>query len=186
MAKTLRPVKTWRMIKSLRPVKTRRMVKTLRPVKTWRILKTRRMAKTQRPLNLRRLVKYQCPWKCWRSRKSRRICWRTPYCLGSAESAAADISLVQLMNTFSFLLMLNCVHVVSKRGMSPPCPAFMGGLSPVPCRLLVAARHAQKWSKTRRRPKTRRLPEIPLISVQTIAVSISAYRCPIEEPEKHN
>jgi hypothetical protein len=153
MAKTRRPVKTRRMIK------TRRMAKTRRPVKTWRMVKTRRPVKTQRmvkpqcPSNLWRLVKYQRPWKYWRSRKSRRICWRTPYCLDSAESAAADFSLVPLMSTFSSLLMLNCVHVVSKSGMSPPCPAFMGGLSSVPCRLLVPARHAQKWSKTRRRQK---------------------------------
>ena len=37
-----------------------------------------------------------------------------PYCLGSAESATADISLVPLMSTFSSLLMLNRGHVVSK------------------------------------------------------------------------
>jgi hypothetical protein len=75
------------------------------------------------------------------------------------------------MSTFSSLLMLNCVHVVSKSGMSPPCPAFMGGLSSVPCRLLVPARHAQKWSKTRRPP------EIPLISVkpkQSLSLLIGA------------
>jgi hypothetical protein len=37
-----------------------------------------------------------------------------PYCLGSPESATADISLVLLMGTFSSLLMLNLEHVVSK------------------------------------------------------------------------
>jgi hypothetical protein len=37
-----------------------------------------------------------------------------PYCLGSAESATADFSLVPLMSTFFSLLMMNCVHVVSK------------------------------------------------------------------------
>ena len=155
MAKTWRSVKTRRMVKTRRPVKSRRMVKTRHLVKTRRMVKTRLqvktwgMVKTQRPSNLWRLAKCRRPQKCWRSRKSGRIFWRTPYCLGSAESATADSSLVPLMSTFSSLLMLNHVHVVSKRGMSPPCPAFMGGLSPVPCRLLVLARHAQKWSKTR-------------------------------------
>jgi hypothetical protein len=37
-----------------------------------------------------------------------------PYCLGSAEYAAADISLVPLMSTFSSLLIMNLEHVVSK------------------------------------------------------------------------
>jgi hypothetical protein len=36
--------------------------------------------------------------------------------------------------------------------MSTPGPAFMGELSPVPYRLLVPARHAQKWSNLWRRP----------------------------------
>ncbi len=37
-----------------------------------------------------------------------------PYCLGSTESATAEFSLVPLISTFSSLLMLNRVHVVSK------------------------------------------------------------------------
>jgi hypothetical protein len=38
----------------------------------------------------------------------------TPSCLGSAESATADFSLVLLMSMLSSLVMLNRVHVVSK------------------------------------------------------------------------
>jgi hypothetical protein len=37
-----------------------------------------------------------------------------PYCLGLAESATADFSLVPLMSMFSSLLMMNLEHEVSK------------------------------------------------------------------------
>ncbi len=126
MPNTRRMVKTWCMLN------TWRMVKTWRMPKTWRMVKTWRMLKTWRPQNLCCLVKHWCPKKCWRSRKSRRSRSRTPYCLGSAESATADLSLVPLISMFASLLMLNRVHVVSKWGMSSPGPAFMGELSPVP------------------------------------------------------
>ncbi len=61
---------------------------------------------------------------------------------------------------------LNHVHLDSKWGRSSLCPAFMCGLSSVLYRLLVPARHTQKWSKVWRRPKYWRLPEISLISVR--------------------
>ncbi len=70
------------------------------------------------------------------------------------------------MSTFSSLLMLNLEHVVSKWGMSYLGPAFMGGLSPVPYRLLVPDRHAQKWLNLWPRPNLWRPPEISLISVK--------------------
>jgi hypothetical protein len=66
------------------------MVKSLRMV-------TQLVPKTRRVLKIRRI------------RKSGQ-----PYCLGSAESATADISLVQLMSMFSSSLVLNLEHVVSK------------------------------------------------------------------------
>ncbi len=62
------------------------------------------------------------------------------------------------------LLMLNLEHVVSKSGMVPQCSAFMGGLSPILYRLLVPARHAQKWSKPWRLPKSWRPPGFSLFS----------------------
>jgi hypothetical protein len=52
--------------------------------------------------------------------------------------------------------------------MAPHCPAFMGGLS---SRTVLAVRTGppwSKWSKTMRRPKLRRPPEIPLISVKPL------------------
>ncbi len=42
---------------------------------------------------------------------------------------------------------MNLEHVVSRWGIAPQCPAFMGGLSPELYRLLVPARHAKKWPK---------------------------------------
>ncbi len=54
----------------------------------------------------RRLGKCWRSWKCWRLRKSRRPAKVLPYCLGSAESATADFSLVPLMSLFSSLLMM--------------------------------------------------------------------------------
>ncbi len=87
MVKSLRPVKIRRMVKSLRPVKITRLVKSLRPVKIWRMPKTRRVPKTLRVSKNRRVPETQ------QIRKSGR-----PYCLGSAESATADISLVPLMS----------------------------------------------------------------------------------------
>ncbi len=95
--------------------------------------------------------------------------WRAPYCLGSAESPTADLSLVPLMSTFSSSMMyvLNLEHVVSKWRVSSRHSAFTGGLSPVPYQLFVTARHAQKWFKSTRQPKIRRPHEIPLISVKS-------------------
>ncbi len=149
------------MAKSLHPVKTRRMVKTLRLSKSLHLAKSLRLSKSLC------LVKYQHLWKCWRSRKVgsplknsllfrlRRIlnCWLLP--------GPADELVLLLVDV------LNLEHVVSKWGMVPQCPAFMGELSPVLYRLLVQAHHAQKWSKSMRQPKIRHPHEIPLISVKS-------------------
>jgi len=127
--------KSRRMVKSSRQLKIRWMVKSLRP------LKIRRMIKSLHPSKSLHLVKYQCPWKC---RKSR---------------LPVDKHILLLVDV------MNLVNVVSKGGMVPQCPVFMGGLSPVLYRMPVPAHHAQKWSKSTWQPKIRRLPGIPLISV---------------------
>ncbi len=82
MVKSLRPVKIRRMVKSLRPVKILRIVKSLHVPKIWQGPKTRRVPKTQRGPKTRRVPKTR------RIRKSGQ-----PYCIGSAESATADIFL---------------------------------------------------------------------------------------------
>ncbi len=99
--------------------------------------------------------------KTWRLAKPWRMpnLWRqSPYCLGSAESATSNIFLVPLNSTFSSLLMLNRVHVVSKWGMSSLRPAFMRALFPIPYRPAVPVRHAQKCSKPWRLQKSWRPP----------------------------
>jgi hypothetical protein len=62
--------------------------------------------------------------------------------------------------------LLNLVHVVSKWGMVPQCPVFMGGLSSRTVPAVCTGPPWSKWSTTMRRPKLRRPPEIPLISVK--------------------
>ncbi len=160
MPKTCRMVKTWRIQNIRRMVKTWRMPKTLRMVKTWRIQNIRQMLKTWR------LGKYWRPWKCWRSRKSRRPTEELPYCLGSAEYSTADFSLDPLMSTFSSLLMLNHVHVVSKWRMVLQCSAFMGGISSCTVPAVCTSLPCSKWSNLWRRPNTWRLPEILLFSAK--------------------
>ncbi len=124
--------------KSRQMVKSSRLLKIRWMVKSLRPLKIRRMIKSLRPSKSLHLVKYQCPWKCRKSRPP------------------VDKHVVDVMNL---------VNAVSKGGMVPQCPVFMGGLSPVLYRMPVPARHAQKWYKSTRQPKIRRLPGIPLISV---------------------
>ncbi len=81
------------------------------------------------------------------------------------------------MSTFSSLLMLNRVNGVSKWGMSSPSPAFMDRFSSLLYRLLVPARHAQKWLNLWRRPSLWHPPEISLVSVkpqQSLSLLIGA------------
>ncbi len=112
MVKSLRTVKIRRMVKSLWPVKIRWMVKVSRVPKTQRVPKTPWVPKTQQvPKTLRVLKTQRVPKIRWI-----RISGQ-PSCLGSAESASADISLVPLMSTFFSSLVLNLDHVVSKWGM---------------------------------------------------------------------
>jgi hypothetical protein len=65
--------------------------------------------------------------------------------------------LVDVMN-------LPCSLQVRRKPLSP---YFYGGLFPVLYRLFVPARHAKKWSKSRRQPKVWLSPGIPLISVKS-------------------
>ncbi len=153
--------KHWRIQETRRIQKHWRIQKTRRILKTWRIQNLWQMLKTWRIQNLCRLQ------KCWRSRKSRRTRWRIVLlfrlgriCNCWLLSGPTD-GLVLLL-----AYVLNRLHVDSKWGMVPQCPAFMGGLSPVLYQLLVLARHASKWSNLWRRPNLWRPPEISLISVK--------------------
>ncbi len=155
------PVKIRQMVKSLRPLKIRRMVKSLQPLKIRRMVKSLCLSKSLS------LVKYQRPWKCWHSRKSRRHlknsllfrlgrisnCWLLPGPAGEHVLLLVDVLILE--------------HVVSKWGVSSHHSAFRGRLSPVPYRLFVPAHHAQKWSKSMLKPKIRRPPGMPLISVKS-------------------
>ncbi len=80
--KSLRLVKIRRIEKSLHLLKIRRIEKSLR------LLKIRRTIESLRALKSPRLVKNPRLQKSWRNWKSR----RPAYCLGSAESSAADFS----------------------------------------------------------------------------------------------
>ncbi len=151
----------WRIQNLWRMVKTWRIQNLWRMLKTWRIQNVWRMPK---PCGIQNLWHLQ---KCWRSRKSRRTPWRIALlfrlvriCNCWLLSGPAD-GLVLLLAE-----VLNCVHVDSKWGMVPQCPAFMCGLSPVLYRLLVSTWHASKWSNLWRRPNLWRPPEISLISVK--------------------
>jgi hypothetical protein len=84
------------------------------------------------------------------------------------------------MSTFSSLLMLNRMHVVSTWGMSCLHPAFMRALSPVPYRPAVPVRHAQEWSNLWRRPNL----WCPPIFRQSLAAEISAPRPLIKKTVK--
>ena len=63
---------------------------------------------------------------------------------GSAESTAADFSQTSLMISYVSQKVLIPSHAVPKCGVASGCPAFMGGLSPAPYRLVVPASHAEK------------------------------------------
>jgi hypothetical protein len=75
--------------------------------------------------------------KCWR--RNRKI----PLLFGSAESTAADFSQTSLKISYVSRMVLIPLHAVAKCGVASGRPAFMGGLSPVPYRLIVQARHAE-------------------------------------------
>ena len=97
MGKSLRPMKIKRMVKSLQLLKIKRMVKSLRLLRIKRMVKSlrpekiRRTIESLRALKSPRLVKNQRDWKSW----------RPAYCLGSAESPAADFLLVWLKSSRS-------------------------------------------------------------------------------------
>jgi hypothetical protein len=72
----------------------------------------------------------------------------SPYCYGTAESAAADFSQTSLMFSQKVLIP---PHAVAKCAVAAGCPAFMGGLSPAlylpayctgpPCRKLASTKY---------------------------------------------
>ena len=68
---------------------------------------------------------------------------KDPLTGGSAESTAADFSQTSLKISYLSLMVLIPLHAVTKCGVASGRPAFMGGLSPVPYRLIVQARHAE-------------------------------------------
>ncbi len=169
MLKFLRLAKIRRMVNSLQTVKIRRMLKSLRPAKIMRMVKSLRLLKSLR------LVKYQQEKLVAR--------WRTPYCLGSAESPTADFSLVPLMSMFSSSLMCSPTCSLQVRNGSP-VPSFYGrtlsrtvpaACTGPPCSEMVQIHAAIKskafaWNSTN--------------FSQITAVSNSAYRCSITELKK--
>ena len=108
---------------SLRLQKIRRTIESLRALKSPRLVKNPRLKKNRRD---------------WKSRQP-------AYCLGSAESPAADFFLVWLKSSRSDPRRCEWCpsHAVPKGGEGSGCPAFMGGLSPILYRLLVPAHHAK-------------------------------------------
>jgi hypothetical protein len=64
----------------------------------------------------------------------------SPYCYGTAESAAADFSQTSLMFSQKVLIP---PHAVTNCAVAAGRPAFMGGLSPALYQLIVPARHAE-------------------------------------------
>ena len=96
----------------------------------------------------------------WKSR-------RPAYCLGLAESPAADFLLVWLKSSRSDPRRCDDSRMQSQVMIRLRLPCFYGWPFTVLYRLFVPARHAKKWSKSRRQPKVWLSPGIPLISVKS-------------------
>ncbi len=148
MEKTWRMAKPWRMGKNMADAKTMADCKNmaaLESVTPGKMLASMKMMAQQE--KQAELLKNSLLFRLGRISN----CWLLP--------GPADEHIL-------LLLMLNLEHVVSKWWVGSCFPAFMGGLSPVLYRLLVPARHAQKWSKPWRLPKSWRLPGFSLFSAK--------------------
>ena len=112
-----------------------------------------------------RLVKNPCLKKNrwdWKSR------WPA-YCLGSAESPAADFFLVWLMSSRSDPRRCDESRMQSPSEEKAQAALLLGAAlsRTVLYRLFAPARHAKNWLKSTRQPKVRRPLEILLIPVKS-------------------
>jgi hypothetical protein len=103
----------------------------------------------------------------------------SPYCFGPAESAAADFSQTSLMFYFFSLKMLSSPRAVTKCAVAAGRDAFMGGLSPALYRLICTSPPHRKRHKYWRQQNIGARQDFTNFD-QTIAVNISAQRCPIK------
>ncbi len=134
--------------KSLHLQKIRRTIESLRALKSPRLVK-----KTLRLKKNPHLKKNQWDWK------SR----RPAYCLGSAESLAADFFLVLLMSSRS-----DPRRCAESRMQSPSEETAQAALLLwAALSRTVPAHHAKKWLKSTGQPKVRRLLGILLIPVKS-------------------
>jgi len=125
--------------------KKRRTIESLRALKSLRLVKNPRLKKNQQD---------------WKSR-------RPAYCLGSAESPAADFFLVWLMSSRSDPRRCDESRMQSPSEEKAQAALLLWAVFPVLYRLLVPARHAKKWHKSTRQPKVRRPLGILLIPVKS-------------------
>jgi hypothetical protein len=114
--------------------------------------------------------------KFWRRRR------RISILFGSAESTAADFSQTSLMISYVSQKVLIPSHAVPKCGVASGCPAFMGGLSPAPYRLVVPASHAEKsqilaptkyWCPTRFQDYTYFPQTIAVVPLRELSATLS-------------
>jgi hypothetical protein len=139
--KILKYRKSGRFVKSLPLQKIRRTLESLRVLKSPRLVKNPRLKKNRRD---------------WKSRQP-------AYCLGSAESPAADFFLVWLMSSHSDHRRCDESRMQSPSEEKAQAALLLwAALSHT-----VLARHVKKWLKSTWQPKVRRPPGIPLISVKT-------------------
>ncbi len=83
------------------------------------------------------------------------------------------------MSTFSSLLRLNLLHVVSKWGMAPQCPAFMGRLSSCTVPAVCTGPQCSKWSNLWRRSNTWHLPALNFTVLHYPALFGFFLYCPV-------
>ncbi len=98
----------------------------------------------------------------------------SPYCFGPAESAAADFSQTSLMFLYFSLKTLISPRALTKCAVAAGRPDFMGRLSPTLYRPAM-----QKTSQYWRRLNIGTHQDFTYFC-QTIAVNISAHKCPVK------